>query len=63
MQVSEELVRKRCEHNEGEIHSLEELSLHQLDVERLASQTNRYLGRQQMFTSELLTFILLQLKN
>ena len=33
--VTEQLVRKRAEHNEGEIFSLEELSLHQLDIERL----------------------------
>ena len=33
--VTEELVRKRAEHNEKEIFSLEELSLHQCDVERI----------------------------
>ena len=29
------MVRRRAEHNEGEIFSLEELSLHQLDIERI----------------------------
>ena len=33
--VTEELVRSRAEHNEGEIFSLEELSLHQQQIERL----------------------------
>ncbi|XP_043200534.1 dynein axonemal assembly factor 11-like [Amphibalanus amphitrite] len=33
--ITEELVRKRAEHNEKEIFSLEELSLHQCDVERI----------------------------
>ena len=32
--VTEELVRKRAEHNNCEITTLEELSLHQLDIER-----------------------------
>lgn len=32
--VTEELVRKRSEHNEGEIVSLEELTLHQQDIEK-----------------------------
>lgn len=30
--VTEELVRKRAEHNEGDIGSLEELALYQLDI-------------------------------
>ena len=30
--VTEELVRRRAEHNEGQIGSLEELSLHQYDI-------------------------------
>ena len=33
--ITEELVRKRAEHNELEIGSLEELSLHQLDIEKI----------------------------
>ena len=33
-EVTEELVRKRAEHNEGEIVSLEELTLHQQDIEK-----------------------------
>ena len=33
--VTEELVRRRAEHNDKEIFSLEELSLHQCDVERI----------------------------
>ena len=32
--VTEELVRRRAEHNNCEISSLEELSLHQQDIER-----------------------------
>ena len=32
--VTEELVRKRAEHNESEIFSLEEISLHQQNIER-----------------------------
>lgn len=32
--VTEELVRKRAEHNECEISTLEEVSLHQQDIER-----------------------------
>ncbi|VDK34529.1 unnamed protein product [Taenia asiatica] len=35
MTVTEELVRKRAEHNEGEICSLEELALHQQDIEKI----------------------------
>ena len=33
--VTEDLVRRRSEHNECEIFSLEELSLHQQDIERI----------------------------
>ncbi|MCG8624014.1 MAG: hypothetical protein MJE68_18740 [Proteobacteria bacterium] len=32
--VTEELVRRRAEHNNCEIAGLEELSLHQQDIER-----------------------------
>lgn len=32
--VTEEMVRRRAEHNEMEIFSLEEISLHQQDIER-----------------------------
>lgn len=32
--VTESLVRKRAEHNNMEIATLEELSLHQLDIEK-----------------------------
>ena len=35
VQISEELVRKRSEHNDCEIFSLEELSLHQQDIEKI----------------------------
>ncbi|VDL94859.1 unnamed protein product [Schistocephalus solidus] len=37
--VTEGLIRKRAEHNEGEIFSLEELTLHQQDIERTAFAT------------------------
>ncbi|GAB6022335.1 Protein tilB [Chamberlinius hualienensis] len=33
--INEDLIRKRAEHNEGEIFSLEELSLHQLHIEKI----------------------------
>ena len=33
--ITEDLVRKRAEHNELEIGSLEEISLHQLDIEKI----------------------------
>lgn len=33
--ITIELLRKRSEHNEGEIHSLEELSLHQENLEKI----------------------------
>lgn len=35
-----QLVRKRSEHNEGEISTLEELSLHQEDIERIENLQN-----------------------
>lgn len=35
VRISQELVRKRAEHNECEIYSLEELSLHQQDIEKI----------------------------
>ncbi|CAG5120674.1 unnamed protein product [Candidula unifasciata] len=35
VRITEELVRKRAEHNEMQISTLEEISLHQQDIERL----------------------------
>uniref|UniRef100_UPI00358DE840 dynein axonemal assembly factor 11-like isoform X2 n=1 Tax=Myxine glutinosa TaxID=7769 RepID=UPI00358DE840 len=35
VRITEKLVRSRAEHNEGDIFSLEELSLHQQEIERL----------------------------
>ncbi|XP_055059259.2 dynein axonemal assembly factor 11 isoform X1 [Misgurnus anguillicaudatus] len=35
VRISEELIRRRAEHNNGEIFSLEEVSLHQQDIERI----------------------------
>uniref|UniRef100_A0A0X3PB47 Protein phosphatase 1 regulatory subunit 7 n=1 Tax=Schistocephalus solidus TaxID=70667 RepID=A0A0X3PB47_SCHSO len=35
VRITEGLIRKRAEHNEGEIFSLEELTLHQQDIERI----------------------------
>ena len=35
VRITEELVRKRAEHNECEIFSLEELSLHQQDLGKI----------------------------
>lgn len=39
-QITKELVRKRAEHNECEIFSLEELSLHQQDIEKIENLQN-----------------------
>jgi protein TilB len=33
--ITEELIRKRSEHNEGVISTLEEISLHQFDLEKI----------------------------
>jgi protein TilB len=33
--ITEDLVRRRAEHNEGDIASLEELSLHQQEIEKI----------------------------
>uniref|UniRef100_A0A8C7ZLE0 Leucine-rich repeat-containing protein 6 n=1 Tax=Oryzias sinensis TaxID=183150 RepID=A0A8C7ZLE0_9TELE len=33
--ITEDLIRLRAEHNDGELFSLEELSLHQLDIEKI----------------------------
>ncbi len=33
--ITEELIRKRAEHNEGVISTLEEISLHQQDLEKI----------------------------
>lgn len=38
--VSEDLVRKRSEHNECVISTLEELSLHQEDIEKIQHLQN-----------------------
>ncbi len=35
VRITEELIRKRAEHNEGELFSLEEVSLHQQNIERI----------------------------
>ena len=35
VRITEQLVRKRAEHNELEISTLEEVSLHQQDIERI----------------------------
>ncbi|XP_049809239.1 dynein axonemal assembly factor 11 [Schistocerca nitens] len=35
VRITEELIRKRSEHNEGEISTLEEISLHQEDIEKI----------------------------
>lgn len=36
-EITRELLRKKAEHNEGVLHTLEEISLHQLDIERISS--------------------------
>ncbi|XP_058650936.1 dynein axonemal assembly factor 11 isoform X2 [Onychostoma macrolepis] len=35
VRISEDLIRRRAEHNNGDIFSLEEVSLHQQDIERI----------------------------
>lgn len=35
VRITESLIRKRAEHNEGEISTLEEVSLHQYDIEKI----------------------------
>jgi len=35
MRITEDLLRKKAEHNEGRLANLEELALHQLDIERI----------------------------
>ena len=35
MRLTEDLVRKKSEHNDGVLEDLEEVSLHQLEIERL----------------------------
>ena len=42
--VTPDLVRKRAEHNEGVLHTLEEISLHQLDIEKI-EYLNRWCPR------------------
>jgi protein TilB len=36
-EITRELLRKKAEHNEGVLHTLEEISLHQLDIERISN--------------------------
>ncbi|XP_034251026.1 protein tilB homolog isoform X2 [Thrips palmi] len=40
VRITAELVKKRSEHNEGEISTLEELSLHQEDIEKIENLQN-----------------------
>jgi protein TilB len=35
VQITVELLRRRSEHNEGELSTLEEISLHQFDIEKI----------------------------
>jgi protein TilB len=35
VRITVELLRRRSEHNEGELSTLEEISLHQFDIERI----------------------------
>jgi protein TilB len=37
VRITVELLRRRSEHNEGELSTLEEISLHQFDIERIES--------------------------
>ena len=35
VRITVELLRRRSEHNEGELYTLEEISLHQFDIEKI----------------------------
>jgi len=35
-EITRELLRKKAEHNEGLLSTLEEISLHQLDIQRIS---------------------------
>lgn len=35
VRITEQLLRKRAEHNEGKLFDIEEISLHQLEIERI----------------------------
>jgi protein TilB len=37
VRITVDLLRRRSEHNEGELSTLEEISLHQFDIERIES--------------------------
>jgi len=35
MRITEELLRKKAEHNEGMLSNLEEIALHQMEIEKI----------------------------
>ena len=35
VRITEELLRKRAEHNEGQLSNLEEITLHQFEIEKI----------------------------
>ena len=35
VRITEELVRKRSEHNNGVLHNLQEVTLHQFEIEKI----------------------------
>jgi len=35
VRINEELLRKRAEHNEGQLSNLEEVTLHQFEIEKI----------------------------
>ena len=42
--VTEDLLRKKAEHNQCELFSLEEISLHQLEIERYVKANSQLLS-------------------
>jgi len=38
--LTPELIRRKAEHNEGMLHNLEEIALHQLDIDKIESLNN-----------------------
>ena len=44
MALTEDLIRKKAEHNEGMLSTLEEIALHQLDIDRIEVLIYRTLG-------------------
>jgi protein TilB len=61
--VSIELIRKRSEHNEGEIGTLEEISLHQEDITKIENLQNWCKNLKILFLQSNLIFKIGKLNN